>query len=186
MVGASGVAPKIVAAPGERRVTILGSTGSVGQSTLDLVRRSQSLQIVALTANRNVEMLARQAREFSAELAVVADPDAYNDLVEALAGTNIRAAAGAPALVEAACLKSDIVMASIVGAAGIEATFAALAHCSTVAIANKECLVAAGALFFREAARTGATLLPVDSEHSAIFQVLDQSQPDAVAKSTLR
>ncbi|NND49353.1 MAG: 1-deoxy-D-xylulose-5-phosphate reductoisomerase, partial [Rhizobiales bacterium] len=185
MVGASVAAPDLSPAPGVRRVTILGSTGSVGQNTLDLVRRTQSLRIGALTAHRNVDVLARQAIEFSAELAVIADPDAYQDLADALSGTGIRAAAGAEALVEAACLKSDIVMASIVGAAGIEATFAALAHSPTVAIANKECLVAAGALFAREAARTGATLLPVDSEHSAIFQVLDQSQPEAVAKIIL-
>jgi 1-deoxy-D-xylulose-5-phosphate reductoisomerase len=168
-----------------RRITILGSTGSIGCNTLDLVRRSNAWQVVALTAHRNVERLAAQAREFGAELAVVADPDAYGDLAEALAGTGTRAAAGKAAIIEASSLGADMVMAGIVGAAGIEATFAALAHAPSLAIANKECLVAAGALFAGEARRTGARLLPVDSEHSAIFQVLDQTNRQSVAKIIL-
>jgi len=185
MVAAGSAVPLIAAEPGARRITILGSTGSIGRNTLDLVRRSPSLGIVALTAHQNVELLAAQAREFGAELAVVADPEAYGELVRALEGSAVRAAAGPAAIVEAACLDADLVMAAIVGAAGIQATFAALARAPTVAIANKECLVAAGALFAREAARTGSTLLPVDSEHSAIFQVLDQSRPETVARIIL-
>ena len=168
-----------------KRITVLGSTGSVGCNTLDVVRRSKGWQVAALSAHRNAACLAAQAVEFGAELAVIADPDAYGELCDALSGSKVRAAAGPDALIEAATLDADIVMGAIVGTAGLNATFSAMSAAPKVAIANKECLVAAGELFTREALRTGAKVLPVDSEHSAIFQVLDQAQRDAVAKLIL-
>jgi 1-deoxy-D-xylulose-5-phosphate reductoisomerase len=171
--------------PLKRRITVLGSTGSIGQNTLDLLRRSNSFQVSALSTNRNVKLLAQQAIEFKAEFAVVADETAFLELKNALSGSSIRVGAGQSALEEASCLNSDVVMAAIVGAAGIKPTFKALAHARIVAIANKECLVAAGNLFMKEAARTGATILPVDSEHSAILQVLDEAQVESVEKIIL-
>jgi 1-deoxy-D-xylulose-5-phosphate reductoisomerase len=173
-------------ADGPRSVTILGSTGSIGTNTLDLVARHPDQFVVdALTANANVEALAEQAVRFKARLAVVADPTRYGALKEALAGTGIEAAAGAEALVEAAARPTDWVMAAIVGAAGLEPTLAAARRGADVALANKECLVCAGDLFMRAIAEGGATLLPVDSEHNAIFQVFDFDQKDRVDRIIL-
>jgi 1-deoxy-D-xylulose-5-phosphate reductoisomerase len=169
-----------------RSVSIFGATGSVGLSTLDLIRQHRSqYRVVALTANGNAAAIAQLAREFDAELAVVADEAAYADLKAALAGTGIEAAAGAEALVEAARRDADWTMASIVGCAGLPSTMAAIEAGKTVALANKEALVSAGALMMAAVRRSGAALLPVDSEHNAIFQCLAGGKIDQVRKITL-
>jgi 1-deoxy-D-xylulose-5-phosphate reductoisomerase len=169
-----------------KSVSIFGATGSVGQSTLDLVRQHRDeYNIVALTANSNASQLAELAKEFSAEIAVVADDDAYDELKRQLAGTSIEAASGAEALIAAASVGADWTMAAIVGCAGLPPTLAALRCGKTVALANKEALVSAGALMMNEAQKAGATLLPVDSEHNAIFQALQGGRIDQVRKITL-
>jgi 1-deoxy-D-xylulose-5-phosphate reductoisomerase len=156
-----------------RRLALFGATGSVGQSTLDLVRRdSEAWRISVLTANCDVAELARLAREFRPELAVVADESCHGALRDALAGTAVEVAAGADALVAAAQRPADLVMAAIVGTAGLAPTMAALAAGHDVALANKEALVSAGELMTAAARASGATILPVDSEHNAIFQCL--------------
>lgn len=156
-----------------RSLTILGATGSIGTSTLDLVRRNrEAFRVVALTANCQATELAALAREFGAEIAVVADETCLPDLREALAGSGIAAAAGAQALVEAAARGADITVAAIVGCAGLAPTMAAIECGKVVALANKEALVSAGEVMTAAVARSGATLLPVDSEHNAIFQCL--------------
>jgi 1-deoxy-D-xylulose-5-phosphate reductoisomerase len=156
-----------------RTISILGATGSIGASTLDLIRRNRDQwRVVALSANSNAAELAQLAREFSAELAVVADEACLPALREALAGTEIAAAAGEAALVEAAARLADITVAAIVGCAGLAPTMAAIAQGNTVALANKEALVSAGEVMTAAVAHSGATLLPVDSEHNAIFQCL--------------
>jgi 1-deoxy-D-xylulose-5-phosphate reductoisomerase len=156
-----------------RSITILGATGSIGASTLDLIRRNRAdWRVVALTANGNALALAELAREFEAKIAVCADEAALPALREALAGTGIEAAAGAQALVEAAARPVDITMAAIVGCAGLAPTMAAIEQGRTVALANKEALVSAGEVMMAAVARHGTTLLPVDSEHNAIFQCL--------------
>ncbi len=178
--------PKVDPKPAPRRVTILGSTGSVGCSTLDLIERQpESFEIEALTANGSVDRLADQARRVRAKLAVVADASRYRDLKAALSGTGVEAAAGAQAIIEAAQRPTDWLMAAIVGAAGLAPTLAAIRRGAVVALANKETLVCAGALMTAEVARNGATLLPVDSEHNAIFQVLDFDRLDAVDRIIL-
>ena len=169
-----------------RSVTILGSTGSVGTSTIDLIRRNPDAYIVeALTANSDWEGLARQAIELKARSVAIGDPAAYKPLKDALAGTNIGVSAGPEALVEAASAKSDWVMAAIVGAAGLAPTLAAIRRGAIVALANKEVLVCAGDLVMQEVARSGATLLPVDSEHNAIFQVFDFDRVEGIEKIIL-
>jgi 1-deoxy-D-xylulose-5-phosphate reductoisomerase len=156
-----------------RSVTILGATGSIGTSTVDLIKRNPDrYRVEAVTAGRNAGPLAAIARAVGARLAVVANEDAYAELKEALAGTGIEAAAGEAALVEAAERDADWVMAAISGAIGLKPTLAAIERGATVALANKECLVCAGGLFMRRAAAVGATVLPVDSEHNAVFQAL--------------
>ena len=174
-------------APGERRhVSILGSTGSVGANTVELVAADpRRYRVEALTAHSNAELLAQQARRLRPRLAAVADPAAYAALKAGLAGTSVRAAAGAEALLDAAALPADWVMAAIVGAAGLAPTLEAVRRGAVVALANKECLVCAGDVVIREARRFGATLLPVDSEHSAIFQVFDFERPERVEKIVL-
>ena len=157
-----------------KRLTVLGSTGSVGVNTLDLVRRNpEQFDLVALTAGKNVEALIAQAKEFSPKMAVIADVNLYKALADGLSGTSVIAAAGPEALIEAAELEADLVLAAIVGAAGLPPALAAVRTCPTVALANKECLVCAGSLFMDAVNDCGTTLLPVDSEHSAIFQVFD-------------
>jgi 1-deoxy-D-xylulose-5-phosphate reductoisomerase len=169
-----------------RSVTILGSTGSVGTSTIDLIRRNPGAYVIeALTANSDWEGLARQAIELKARSVAIGDAAAYKPLKEALAGTNIGVAAGSEALVEAASAKSDWVMAAIVGAAGLAPTLAAIRRGAIVALANKEVLVCAGDLVMQEVARSGATLLPVDSEHNAIFQVFDFDRAEGIEKIIL-
>ena len=169
-----------------RSVSIFGATGSVGLSTLDLIRQHRGdYRVVALTANGNAAAIAQLAREFNAELAVVAEESAYAELKDALAGTNIEAAAGPEALVEAARRDADWTMASIVGCAGLPSTMAAIEAGKTVALANKEALVSAGALMMAAVRQSGAALLPVDSEHNAIFQCLAGGKIDQVRKITL-
>ena len=169
-----------------KTVSILGATGSIGQSTLDLVQRApEAYQVLALTAAKDVEGLAAAARATNAKLAVIADENLYDALKAALSGTNIGVAAGPQALVDAAKLEADWTMAAIVGCAGLAPTLAALETGKTVALANKEALVSAGDLMLAVARRTGATLLPTDSEHNAVFQCLDQSAPKGVAKIIL-
>ena len=155
-------------------LSILGATGSVGQSTLDLVAHApERFEIVALTAQSNAEMLAQQARKFGARLAVIGDPSLYDELCAHLAGSNTEVAAGEAALIEAAARPADCVVCAIVGAAGLRPSIAAARQGRRVALANKECLVTAGDIFMREIASAGTTLLPVDSEHSAVHQVIE-------------
>ena len=156
-----------------RRISILGATGSVGASTLDLIRREpHKWQVVALTANCQARELAALAREFCAEIALVADESCLAELRDALAGTAIQTAAGPTALIEAATRPADLVLAAIVGTAGLAPTMAAIEQGRTVALANKEALVSAGEVMTAAVAKYGTTLLPVDSEHNAIFQCL--------------
>ena len=169
-----------------RRVTILGSTGSVGQSTVDLlVRNPGGFEVEALTANRNPQRLAEQARALQARFAAIADPAYYPELKEALAGTETETASGPDALVEAAQRPADWVMAGIVGAAGLAPTLAAIRRGVIVALANKEVLVCAGTLVMQEVARCGATLLPVDSEHNAIWQCFDHAHSETIERIIL-
>jgi len=169
-----------------RTVTLLGATGSIGSSTADLLRRdSARYRVEAVTAHRDAPALARLAREFGARFAAVGDPAAYGELKSELSGSGIEAAAGPEALVEAAQRPADWVMAAITGAASLAPTLAAAERGATVALANKECLVCAGALFMRRAAANGATVLPVDSEHNAIFQALGAGRRDDVRRIVL-
>lgn len=181
------MAVSAVAAPATpRRVTVLGSTGSIGCNTLDLITANpNAFAVEALTARANVELLAAQAREVRPKLAVIADENAYSDLKKLLNGSGIRVAAGRDGLLEAGNLPSDWVMAGIVGAAGLEPTMAAVKRGAVVALANKECLVCAGDLMIREVQQNRATLLPVDSEHNAIFQVFDFDRPERVERIIL-
>jgi 1-deoxy-D-xylulose-5-phosphate reductoisomerase len=169
-----------------RRVTILGSTGSVGCNTVELVQRHpERFAVEALTAHRDAARLAEQARATAARFAAIADPAAYPALSEALAGSGIETGCGPAALVEAAERPAEWVMAAIVGAAGLAPTLAAIRRGVVVAFANKEVLVCAGSLFMNEVARCGATLLPVDSEHNAIWQCFDPLRQGAVERVIL-
>jgi len=169
-----------------RKLAILGATGSVGKSTLDLIERnSERFEVVAVTAATNAEALADIARRTGARLAVVSDERRLSDLRELLVGSNCRAEAGDQALIEAATGEAELVIAAIVGCAGLKPVMAAIEAGRTVALANKEALVTAGALMTEAAIRSGATLLPVDSEHNAIFQCLACSRNDDVAKLIL-
>jgi 1-deoxy-D-xylulose-5-phosphate reductoisomerase len=175
------------AARGEkRRVVILGSTGSVGRNTVELVAADpDAYEVEALVAQRSVERLAQQARQLGAKLAVIGDETRYRALKALLDGTGIEVAAGAAAIVEAASRPADWVMAAIVGAAGLAPTLAAVQRGALVALANKEVMVCAGALVTAEARRCGARLLPVDSEHNAIFQVFDVDEAHAIERIML-
>lgn len=157
-----------------KRISILGVTGSIGANTVDVIERwgVETFETVAVSGNGNIAGLADAARRLGAEIAVTADPALLAPLREALAGSGIEAAAGPEALVEAASRPVDWVMSAIVGAAGLAPTLAAARTGATIAQANKECLVAAGPIFLSEMARSGAKLLPVDSEHNAIFQLI--------------
>jgi 1-deoxy-D-xylulose-5-phosphate reductoisomerase len=174
-----------------RRITVLGSTGSVGCSTLDVVRHARArygagaFPLVALTAQRNVRTLAAQAREFGPELAVIGDPAQGSALESELAGTGIAVFAGPQALAEAAARSADMVMSAIVGTAGLEPTLAAVERGAIVAIANKECIVAAPEVFRLARAAANGIVIPVDSEHNAAFQLLDFAQGEAIEKLTL-
>jgi len=170
-----------------RRVTILGSTGSIGESTLSLIRDAEPGQykIGCLTACNNAELLAQQALEFRPDRVVLAEPANEAILTTKLAGTGIEIGIGRDALIEAGQFPADFIMAAIIGAAGLEPTLAAVKQGTHVGLANKECLVCAGDLFIQAVVASGATLLPVDSEHNAIFQVLEQDRPQEVRKLIL-
>jgi 1-deoxy-D-xylulose-5-phosphate reductoisomerase len=169
-----------------RTVSVLGSTGSVGRNTVDLLLAEPGrYRVRALAGGRNARLLAEQARALGAELAVLGDPASLPELRAALAGTGIETAAGAEAVVGAAALRVDWTMAAIVGAAGLPATLAAIQRGGAVALANKEALVSAGDVMLRAVAEAGATLLPVDSEHNAVFQALAEGNRDAVERIVL-
>ncbi|HWV54879.1 1-deoxy-D-xylulose-5-phosphate reductoisomerase [Pseudorhodoplanes sp.] len=169
-----------------RTISILGATGSIGTSTLDLlVRQRDRYSIEAVASQRNVEALAKTAIALGARFAAVAEPDAYGALKDALSGSNITAAAGADAVIEAAERPADLIVASISGAAGLAPTMAAIERGTSVAIANKECLVCAGGLFMRRAAEKGVTILPVDSEHNALFQAMAAGERSDVRRLIL-
>lgn len=169
-----------------RTVSILGATGSVGTSTLDLIERdADAFEVLALTANRDVDGLAAAARRVGAKRAVIADASRFNALREALVGSGVEVAAGEEAVVEAAAMGADWTMAAIVGCAGLRPVMAALQRGKTVALANKESLVSAGDVMTRAAKASGATLLPVDSEHNAIFQCFDHDRPKGISRIIL-
>ncbi|WP_409433668.1 1-deoxy-D-xylulose-5-phosphate reductoisomerase [Litorimonas sp. RW-G-Af-16] len=170
-----------------KRVTILGATGSIGENTLDIIRRAEAgtYQVVALTANQNAEALAAHAKDFNAEFVALADPTHAKQLEALLQGTKIEIGIGPNALIEAAKRQADFTMAAIIGAAGLEPTLAAVAQGNHVGLANKECLVCAGEPFMAAVRESGAVLLPVDSEHNAIFQVLESDQPKGVKRLIL-
>ncbi|MEK9594712.1 MAG: 1-deoxy-D-xylulose-5-phosphate reductoisomerase [Rhodospirillaceae bacterium] len=169
-----------------KRIAILGSTGSVGVNTLDLVERHpERYDVVALTAHSNHQALAAQAMRLNPEVVAIADRQSYHDLKAALAGTTIRVLAGDEGIVEAAAEPVDWTMSAIVGAAGLKPTLTAIRQGGTVALANKECLVCAGPVMMRAVAASGATLLPVDSEHNAIFQVFDSTNRDRIEQVIL-
>jgi 1-deoxy-D-xylulose-5-phosphate reductoisomerase len=166
-----------------RRISIFGATGSIGQNTVDLITRAaDDYDVVALTGGRNIGQLAKDAKALRADIAVTAYPELLGDLRAALAGSDVAAAAGEAALIEAAARPADWVMSAIVGAAGLAPGLAALEQGATLALANKESLVTAGPLMMREAAKHGARILPVDSEHSAVFQGLVGEDISAVER----
>src|SRR5215212_1760278 len=166
-----------------RRVTILGATGSIGSSTVDLLKRQNGrFTVEAVTAHKNGAALAKLARELGARFAAVGDQDAYKELKSELSGSGIEAASGPDAVTEAARRPAEWVMGAITGAAGLEPALAAIERGATLALANKECLVCAGTLFMRRAKQTGATVLPVDSEHNALFQAMTAGRREDVTK----
>ena len=164
-----------------RRISVFGATGSIGANTLSLLTPG-AVEVVALTGGRQVDRLAAEARRFGAAVAVTAHPECYAALKAALAGSGVAAAAGSEAIAEAADRPADWTMSAIVGAAGLVPGLRALRHGGTLALANKESLVTAGGILMAAAARHGATILPVDSEHSAVFQALTGADPAAVER----
>jgi 1-deoxy-D-xylulose-5-phosphate reductoisomerase len=169
-----------------RQVSVLGATGSVGQNTIELIRRARDeYDVVALTGDQNIAQLAQDAKDLRAQVAVTADPDRLEDLRAALAGSDVHAAAGPTALTEAAARPADWIMSAIVGAAGLAPGLTALKQGSTLALANKESLVCAGALMLDTAHKNGGRLIPVDSEHSAVFQALVGEDISAVETVTI-
>ena len=173
-----------------RKISVLGSTGSVGTSTLDLMDQAEqagsgAFQVEVLTGGNNIARLAEQARRWRPRLAVTADPARLSELRDAMAGTGVEAAAGPEAIVEAAARPVDWVMASIVGSAGLRSAWAAAGTGATLALANKESLVCCGPALIDRVKRSGGKLIPVDSEHSAIFQVFPASAPEQVSKLVL-
>ncbi len=166
-----------------RKVSIFGATGSIGQNTIDLIKRdAASYDVVALSGGQNIAQLAEDARALKAQVAVTADPRKLDDLRRALAGSGVEVAAGPQAIVEAAHRPADWTMSAIVGAAGLAPGLAALEQGATLALANKESLVTAGHLIMQTAERHGGKILPVDSEHSAVFQALIGEEMDAVER----
>ena len=169
-----------------RVVTVLGATGSIGRSTAELLSAApEEFSVAAVAGGRDAGALARMAIRLKAPFAALADASGYGDLKTALAGTGITAAAGPDAVIEAALYPSDLVIGAIAGAAGVRPTFAALEAGRTIALANKECLVCAGPAFMRQAERSRTRLLPVDSEHNAIFQALGDADPATIEMMTL-
>jgi 1-deoxy-D-xylulose-5-phosphate reductoisomerase len=170
----------------ERSVSLLGATGSIGSSTIDLLKRERSrFRVEAVSAHKSAAALAVLAREVGARFAAVGDPESYRELKDALGGSGIAAGAGESALVEAAQHPADWVIGAITGAAGLKPTLAAVERGAIVALANKECLVCAGGLFMRRAAASGATILPVDSEHNALFQAMTAGRREDVRRVIL-
>ena len=161
-----------------KRISVLGSTGSIGKNTLDIVRRAApgTYNVVALTANKSVEIIAEQALEFRPEFVALADASCAEALNARLAGSGIETGFGPDAVIEAARRSADFTMAAIIGSAGLEPTLAAVEQGNHVGLANKECLVCAGETFMAAVRASGANLLPVDSEHNAIFQVLEDDK----------
>ena len=181
-----GVAERKANKDGPRRVTVLGSTGSIGTNTIDLIERDpEAFQVEALTAFRSVDTIAEQARRLSARFVAIGDPDKYPDLKLAVSGLDVEIAAGPEGILEAAARDADWIMAGIVGAAGLGPSLEAVRQGTVVAFANKECLVCAGDLMLQEISHSGATLLPVDSEHNAIFQVFEFDRRESVEKIIL-
>ena len=169
-----------------KTVSILGATGSIGRSTADVIlSRPEAFDVQALTAGSGYKKLAEMAVALKAKRAVIADPSAYKNLKDALSGAGIEAAAGHEALLEAAAMPAEWIMAAVVGMAGLLPLMRAIEQGTCVAIANKEPLVAAGPLVMDAARRHGATILPVDSEHNAIFQVFDRERPQGIARLIL-
>ena len=182
--------PRLVRVPtsetAPKRITILGATGSIGRNTIDLIARAPDRFIVeAVTGYRNVSLLAEQARMLRARLAVIADPSLYGELRDALSGSDVLAAAGADAVTEAAARPAEWVMPAIVGAAGLKPTLGAVRRGAVVALANKECLVCAGDVMVAEVRAHNAAMIPVDSEHSAIFQVFEFERAETVERILL-
>lgn len=176
----------IKSAVNQRSVSVFGSTGSIGCNTIELLGANPDrFSVDVLTAGSNWKLLAKQAIELGASVAVIDNETHFQDLKDALSGTGIEVWAGSGALVEAAKIPSDMMVAAIVGAAGLKPTMEAAKRGALVALANKECLVSAGELLVKEVYKSGSTLIPVDSEHSAIFQVFDFDNPDSVAGITL-
>ncbi|XYK81183.1 MAG: 1-deoxy-D-xylulose-5-phosphate reductoisomerase [Labrenzia sp.] len=168
------------------RVTVLGATGSIGQSVADLIARNPDrFEVVALVANSSAAALAEMALRLKAKSAILSDPSNYEDLKDRLLGSGIESASGDQAVLEAVDRDTDLVIGAIVGAAGLVPTMAAIKPGRRIALANKECLVCAGDLFMGKIAAEGAEILPVDSEHNAIFQVFEASHPDSIEKVIL-
>ncbi|WP_438274659.1 1-deoxy-D-xylulose-5-phosphate reductoisomerase [Nitrobacter sp.] len=168
---------------GVRTVTVLGATGSIGDSTMDLLRSARGrYRVEALTANSNAKMLAKLAREFDARFVAVADTSCFGELKEALAGSGIECGVGESAIIEAASRPADWLMAAVSGAAGLKPALAAVDRGTTIALANKECLVCAGDFFMQRAAKAGACILPADSEHNALFQALSSGNRDELTR----
>ncbi|WP_438277910.1 1-deoxy-D-xylulose-5-phosphate reductoisomerase [Nitrobacter sp.] len=168
---------------GVRTVTVLGATGSIGDSTMDLLRSARGrYRVEALTANSNAKMLAKLAREFDARFVAVADTSCFGELKEALAGSGIECGVGESAIIEAASRPTDWLMAAVSGAAGLKPALAAVDRGTTIALANKECLVCAGDFFMQRAAKAGACILPADSEHNALFQALSSGNRDELTR----
>jgi len=169
------------------RLSILGSTGSIGKNTLDLVRNSEpgTFEIIALSANKNADLLADQAKEFGAKFVALATEGHGDQLKSNLSGTDVKIGLGRSAVIDAGAMDADFIMASIIGAAGLEPTLAAIDQGARIGLANKESLVCAGEYVLERVRKSGAQLLPVDSEHNAIFQVLEQKHPCGVSRLIL-
>ena len=166
-----------------RKISILGSTGSIGSDTISVLQStSNTYRVLAITAHESVDLLAQQAHVLKPEFVVIANEGKYRELKRLLSGTKSRLAAGTEAVLEAASLKTDWTMAAIVGAVGLKPVLTSIGHGGTVALANKESLVCAGELLASEAKKSGATLLPVDSEHNGVFQSFDFNNPESVEK----
>ncbi len=169
-----------------KKISILGSTGSVGQSTVEVIlSQAECFDVQAVTAHSNAELLAQQAKELNASQAIIADPAAFKPLKELLSGSGVEVSAGREALLEAASMPCDLVMAAIMGFAGLEPIMKAIEAGANVALANKEPLVAAGPLVMAAAQKHSVTILPVDSEHNAVFQVFDEKQRRAIERIIL-
>jgi 1-deoxy-D-xylulose-5-phosphate reductoisomerase len=177
---------KATPASGLKQVTLLGATGTIGQNTLKIIAaHPDKYALFALTGGENVTLLIEQAKQFKPKHVVIANPDHYNTLADAFKGTGTEVSAGQDAITDIAAMPADVVVSGIVGAAGLKPTLAAIRAGSTIALANKECLVCSGELMMREVRAHNATLIPVDSEHNAIFQLFDSKAPESVEAITI-